>query len=411
MYSCFSPKRIINRYTGEVVYTPCRTCEACATARSRELSSRIEREMLNPSNKSCFLITLDYNNEKLPVYTLDPEDGSWHSNRAGFTVLEDVLEYYRPINHPEEHCFGHLCYQDTLKFFVDVRSRLRDAYRCKHKSLEIQSLFRDSTYEDLKFRYFLCGEYGPTTYRPHYHILVWFKRRFTDEQLRYVSQVFHSCWTLGSVDFQAVTSGGVKNYLSNYVTSSVGLPPVLRLKSIKPFCTFSKRPTIGTYEVDNSEIQQILATGIIDRTRWDHQEKTFVDEYLSPSFFSRLFPKCQGFGYKDNPLRVRVYSYVFNYFKDAGITHSPSELDDLRLCDIEFPKLKVGPNAYEEWSYTDKYASLVAYRYCCLFNLTPESVLSAFDRVYSRLQLSALGRFYEEQDEMAKSHDKQSSVH
>lgn len=389
MYTCFHPKRVFNKYTGEYLYTPCRKCDACARMRSYELAQRVEREMLKPSNKASYFLTLTYSNKALPVYSLG-EDEAFHSNRDNMPVIDTkhCIGTKRPVKFESDTtCFAHLCVLDTKIFIGRVRTyfhrylnlrRKRDASELE----KIQRLFPNFTYEDFKFRYFIVGEYGPNTLRPHYHCIIWWRHSFSAEQERYLSKVVHSCWTFGNVDFQAVTSGGVNNYLANYVTSSAGLPEILRHKSIKPFANFSKFPTIGAFEVDDQEVRKYLFEGDVVRSRFNSETATFDDYTLPSAFFRRYFPKCQGFSYKTNSERVRIYSYVFNYFKDHPRQVDP---ETLTLADIPFPGKLLPDGTIEEWSYTDRYASLVCYRYCVIFGCTPEYILACFDRIYTKL--------------------------
>lgn len=444
IYGCFNPRKVTNKYTREQIWTNCGKCAYCTGVRSYELKSRIEREFLNPQNKCCYLITLDYNNEGLPIYARDPITGNFSSNREGFPVIEskDVPFYAHPINHPIAECFGHLCYYDVLGYFKRVRGNMQyDLGRAKKKNEFITKHFKDISYEDASFRYFLCGEYGPTTFRPHYHILVWFKNHWRGHQIDYISQVFRDAWPFGSVDIQPCLNNGASKYVSGYVTSVSDLPDVLRIKPIKPFCTFSKMPTIGSYQASYNEIQNILIEGTHSRTQFNEKTQQHDPEKLSPTFFSRFFPKCVGFGSKATYDKLRVYSYVFNYFKDQGITHTLKEAEELTIGSINYPMLvyteqqrrliyndmvtelkkkqclalygnediEAHPDIVvslsmddipkcKEWDYRDKYAALVCYRYCIAFGWSPEAILSGIEKVYSRIKSDALGTFYEKQE-------------
>lgn len=444
IYGCFNPRKVVNKYTREKIWTSCGKCDYCRGLRSYELKSRIEREFLNPQNKCCWLVTLDYNNESLPIYARDPLTGNFSSNREGFPVIEskDVPFYARPMRHPVAECFGHLCYYDVLGFFQRVRGNMRyQLGKGKEENEEALKLFKDISYEDASFRYFLCGEYGPTTFRPHYHILLWFRKQWTDSQKEYLSQILSKAWPFGSIDIKACTDDGASGYVSGYVTSSTGLPDVLTIKPIKPFCTFSKMPTIGSYQASYNEIQNILIEGTHRRTKYDEDTKEHVSEKLSPTFFSRFFPKCVGFGSKATYDKLRVYSYVFNYFKDQGITHTLKEAEELSIRSIDYPILvyteqqrrliyddmvmdlkkkqclalygnediEAHPDIVvslsmddipkcKEWDYRDKYAALVCYRYCIAFGWSPEAILSGIEKVYSRIKSDALGAFYEKQE-------------
>ena len=382
---------------------PCRDCAYCRSRRAFELKTRVDNEFIYNADGSSLLVTLDYSNAGLPVYA-PSEDDSWSSNRIGdsrYTAIPSPDIYYQPVNHPDV-CFGHLCRTDVERWFVNVRGKFFYDFRPNHKL----TYFDDFNREDIRFRYFGCGEYGPTTMRPHYHIVLWFRRKLTDRQIAYVAEILRASWTLGSADVQPIISGGASSYVASYVTGFADLPPVLKSKSLRPFVFFSRSPCVGSGRLSEDEVFKALDKGVIARVGFDEQKKTFVDELFSPQVIARYFPKCQGFGTKNTIERIRVYSYVRDYIAKHGITKRP---DELRLKDIEFPyrivsgamlaKLKasncsslVGNRLY--WSYADKYASLVCYRYCAKYNLTPELVLRGIDLVYSRYASMMLASQY-----------------
>lgn len=393
MYTCLSPKKIYNRYLGEYIWTDCRECDACRNKRSHELVERVERE--HDLHRFCFMVTLTYDNAHLPVYTSIGKGCSWLSNRQNYDVPEedrvyeaiddsDVAFYPRPQGYHVERAFAHICIEDIVLYLANCRSQLR--HYCKTHNID---------YNTYAFRYFLCAEYGPSTFRPHYHLLVWFEER---SEYSVLSEILSKSWKAGDVRIDSVTTNGVSNYVASYVNSSAGVPEVLRAKSVRSRCTFSKFPSVGAIQIDDEEIQEFLREGASKRVEWDDTKKAFIPYVFPTAFYRRYFPKCQGFNTKNHFAKLRVYSYVFQYFCRLGITHTAKEVEEIKLKDIPWPTkkellvnhltgevidelTKEEVDAYE-WSYTDKYCSLVAYLYCVKFNLTPEFVLSAIERIY-----------------------------
>ena len=473
MYSCFAPQKIVNKATGEEMYVDCRKCEYCRNKRAWELSARIDREFLDPSNKFALFVTLTYDNENLPVYTLDKSDSTWYSSKMDFSFgdafgaerypkleAEEVDYYYNPVKmedyedveqytwfeqilqsnvkqefevirvprlegYKKERVerFGHLCYIDVLKFLSNFRSTLYNDFKINRRDLKykhfltedriqqrnyISTYFKGIKYEDIQFRYFLCGEYGPWSLRPHYHVLLWFKEKFNEQQLSYIKKVISESWTAGIVDIQAVTYNGINNYVSSYVTSCSNLPRVLQRKHLRPFVCFSKNPCIGSYKIDDFTLQKILTEGTYELRKFDKKKGEYIDVPISPAFYVRHFPRCNAFGYATDKSKLGIYRYVADYFKFKGITHNASEVDDIKLMDVEwtplpfYEKLDAEP-VYQEWRYLDKYASMVCYRYCVKFGMTPEEVLQAFERVYSKLQIKNLNRFYSDCEQLSRT--------
>ena len=428
MYACYNPKTIVNKYTGKEVTVDCRKCYYCRNKRSIELQARVDREFLNPENTYALFVTLKYDNEHLPIYTLSERQVTreyrgkkytrrqkiWKSNRCkkqsilSSTEMEErypelkfneVDYFFKPMRHKNRnYCFGHLCYPDVLEFITNVRSSIHNDFRRKNDI--INTLDTEDSYETFKFRYFLIGEYGPSTIRPHYHAILWFSSRPTDARRTYISEKLSKAWKNGSIDIKPITSQGVSHYLASYVNCYSNIPQVLRTRNLKPFAIFSKGKTIGSYKVNDEEILQILTTGASERTKYSEKLQTHVLEVLSPYFYTRYFPKCTGFNYEDYRHKLFVYSYVSKFFSNHGITHQVSEVDSIRLSQIKWPE-----QPRYEFNYTDKYASLTCYRYMVKFGWTVEMVIDAFTRIYTNIKMSNLKRMYEEQEETFSKYD------
>lgn len=151
-------------FANQPIELPCHKCIGCKIAKSKDWAIRCwhEAQMHDGGLNNCF-ITLTYRESDLP------ENGS--------------------LNKPD--------FQKFLK-------RLR----------------RNSK---IKFRYFMCGEYGEKTHRPHYHAIL-FGLQFPDKTYLttrknnrvYTSKLLEKTWGLGSVEIGNVTfksAGYVARYL------------------------------------------------------------------------------------------------------------------------------------------------------------------------------------------------------
>lgn len=397
LYGCLNPVRIYNMQLKQHVYVPCRKCAFCTSVRHIDLKCRVEREHDRVSkNRGCaWFITLTYDNNHVPYYFSERVGANWYSNRQDYS-LEDILhpiikdtdvDKYPPIvGFPDDkRAFAHIHIPDVQLYIKKVRSHID--YYCKIEN-------KDKS--DYEFRYFVCAEYGPISFRPHYHVIAWFEGSKDGKSV--LLEKLASLWSLGSCDIKAVTYGSVGNYVASYVTSSVNCMSVLQRKSIRARCTFSKSPSLGAVQVGREEIWKVLSTGAFDRVKWDDTDKRFVNDVPSLAVFRRYFPKCQGFGIKNHSAKLRVYRYVYDYCKRHKIVHNVDNIDELRLRDIDFkspPRYAVNrltgevlneltPNEVKDksWKYTDKYASLICYKYCVLYSLTPEQVLEMFEKIY-----------------------------
>lgn len=100
----------------------------------------------------------------------------------------------------------------------------------KHVQDFMKRLRRRHAYHNngAKFRYYLCGEYGDTTFRPHYHAII-FGVDFADKRTHskgsngdqlYTSKVLDDLWRLGHCFIGSVTAESC-GYVSRYIMKKV----------------------------------------------------------------------------------------------------------------------------------------------------------------------------------------------
>lgn len=203
---------------GRLLKLPCRHCVGCRLDKSREWANRIVMEQSYHS-ESWFL-TLTYDDEHLPpAFPVDPSSG-------------EILS-----------CHATLVKADLQDFFKRLR---KNSGQC--------------------IRYYAAGEYGSSTFRPHYHVLVFglhladlkpLKQNFQNDQY-YTSDFISKCWTfgyhiLGRVTWQSAAY--VARYTMKKATHGFD-KRYYDAAAIEPeFQTMSLRPGIGyQYLVDHPEI-------------------------------------------------------------------------------------------------------------------------------------------------------------
>lgn len=103
--------------------------------------------------------------------------------------------------------------------------------------------------EPKKIKYFACGEYGSTRFRPHYHLII-FGYDFDDKYFwsksksghnLYRSAALEKCWSLGNVwvqDATIETAGYISLYATKNGKNGHGLPP--HLWDVPEFNTMSQ---------------------------------------------------------------------------------------------------------------------------------------------------------------------------
>ena len=150
--------------------------------------------------------------------------------------LEDSW-FAEPQHNIYQSGFG-FCYKPDIQKFI--------------KRLRIKIIRKYGNVSQSKIRYFVASEYGPVTFRPHYHgILFCDDARIAEDLPRLIS----SCWTLCSperIDVQYV-SGAAPQYVAKYVNGFTRLPKVLQTQLTRPFHLASKNPALGAFKVDEKE--------------------------------------------------------------------------------------------------------------------------------------------------------------
>lgn len=214
---------------------PCGHCMGCRLDQSRVWADRMLLELQDNDYKAIF-VTLTYNNASIPH--------AWH---VGYNKFRDndesiYLDEDEGWIAPASGAPTTLSVRDTQLFF----KRLRKFFPGR------------------KIRYFLAGEYGPKTKRPHYHAII-FGLTLSDfndlhvhdfnnlGQPLYKSATFQNIWSKGFCILGPV-NWNTCSYVSRYTTKKIfksDNPSEYVGGRIPPFCTMSRRPGIGLLRADD----------------------------------------------------------------------------------------------------------------------------------------------------------------
>lgn len=132
---------LVKTKLGELVHVPCGRCPECLNAKRTAWAYRIQKEMLS-HNSPTFFFTITYDDEHIPY-------------KGDVPTLSK------------------LSVQKFLK-------RIRKAFWTDYQT---------------RLRYFIAGEYGPTTARPHYHGFLF----GVDLSLEIVDRYLRDAWPMSSV--------------------------------------------------------------------------------------------------------------------------------------------------------------------------------------------------------------------
>jgi hypothetical protein len=243
---CQNPRTVVNKYTHEPVVVSCGSCPSCVLRRSG-----IQTNLLTTYSaqfRYVYFVTLTYAPQFLPTLEVsvvetctddiadvscvpnidDLDAGDPNTYLFGFRSVprsssvrlksstvertfkdpdirftypmkpKDLLSILGKINHNVPNRIPYVCNRDLDLFFKRLRSY----------------------YPDEKLRYYAVSEYGPTSFRPHWHLLLFSNSdRFSQTVCENVSKA----WSYGRCD-ASLSRGFAAPYVASYVNSFVALP-------------------------------------------------------------------------------------------------------------------------------------------------------------------------------------------
>lgn len=296
------------------IHVPCGHCAACEM--SKGLSSCSALEQCLPNFKSVFLVTLTYNDEHLPF-------ADWNDDEFAFQSLD--VDYHG--NYYSSY-YSEFCEDSLTSGLLDYCNQHYDGRVpvLSHRDILLfkKRLRKQISKLNEKVFIYVCGEYAPHHFRPHYHLLLCFDTLFPQPQL---VEIVSMCWSCrvryssgresyGFVDVRYCHKKGVASYVSKYLNSSINLPKILCGK-FRPFRQSFRQSDFrcGYFEFDE---QQYFNEPYFEK---------FCTDYNSgnptlcrvPSFVeSRYYPKHKAFDSVSLQTRCRIAQFcsLFPCFKD-----------------------------------------------------------------------------------------------
>lgn len=457
---CLHPVKLRNPYTGEIILVPCGKCQACLLKKSQTRTLRLQCEA--KAHKYCLFVTLTYDNDSIPRVGLEHSIMSRKGLENHFDLrVQQVGRFFEPDTLKDFD--GYLSIGNFFSKVQDLQSytmlmrkkqRLPDtqpgiAVLCKRDVQLFLKRLRKYVFKNTqeRLRYFLCGEYGPQTFRPHYHFLLFFSDERTYDLLMprrlpsdtqedwYRKQHSFPCWKYGRCDTQLASDAA--SYVSSYINSSCSLPEVLKVSSVRPFCLHSNYLGENVLESQSEKIYWKASYGALKAC----VELGGKSVELPPfkSYYSRLFPLCRGYASKSPEERLVSYtlaSKAIEYFGEgislfaaarqitSSIYHycdkpssgyydyDPSVVGLLRLFRSEFPEtagfsFSLRRDSFEDDERFEKICRsvylglLVSKRFLNIartFNIDHVVLVRIIDQFYKSRDYELLRSFYESQE-------------
>lgn len=379
---CLHPINVFNKYTNDVIYVPCGHCYSCL----KNKSNRDTALAMNIASnfKYCYFVWLSYEDCYLPYIELKNID-SLDDTRFNYLfssinrslripvpngkdrIIEDSpFEFTHSMTSSEYRDIivkSHGRYDFSRKCviyprFEDCDNRIPycNTSDCQKFLKRLRFHSKDKYNEEIRF--YAVSEYGPRTYRPHWHLLLFFN---SDELTSSIQQLVSESWSYGRTTCE-LSRGGSASYVASYVNSNVCLPSLyLQHKEIRARSLHSKGygnnhvfPTQATiHEFDkmssillngesisvNGEVKRIYPSRAYKRTVFPRFSNLVCESSHSSAYlFSAAFfasERLIRFGYLDitydksvSPVSELAHAYTDFFLdrEDKGFVHSDDEL-------------------------------------------------------------------------------------
>lgn len=411
-FACEHPVKIKNPYNGQWLYVPCQKCDMCRSSKAARWTERLEFE--RSCHPYCLFGTLTYSDSFLPRYQL-LDDGLLDESTGELVLFNELEDYYDTDSKDYIKSLGFLPVgkvEDVQRFIKRLREKVRIG---KCGSLPYSCDRPESRY----IRYFLVEEISETTYRPHYHFLIFTSSKWL---ATHAKDVVASCWStdnrytnteqLGIVDVQNVQTSA-SSYVSSYINSFTDCPKIYRFSKFRPFKIFSKHPPLGTFLPSSKEIQTLFSNGSPTMSVYRRKDNKFHEIPIPKSLCDRIYPKVTGFDLFPSDVIARLYSQDIDFsqmsFKDfREFARRRSEgLDKGYSSELQ---------RYYQYLFlnTTKSESNLHHVFSCLRRVSLQSAIFGvsksvyIDRIFKFYQSQdyyRLRSFYEYYEEYSKTHE------
>lgn len=243
---CQNPRTVVNKYTHESVVVSCGVCPSCVLRRSGIQTNLLTTYsaqfryvyFVTLTYAPCFLPTLEVSVVETctddiadvscvpDINDLDPGDPNRYlfgfrsvPRTASVKLKNSTVE--RTFKDPEVRFTYPMKPKELLSILGKIKHNVpnRIPYVC-NRDLDLFLKRLRSYYPDEKLRYYAVSEYGPTSFRPHWHLLLFSNsERFSQTVLENVSKA----WSYGRCD-ASLSRGFAAPYVASYVNSFVALP-------------------------------------------------------------------------------------------------------------------------------------------------------------------------------------------
>lgn len=360
---CRNPKVITKNDVTRTV--PCGKCYECRMQKSDNVSYLLEKE--HQLSKYAYNFTLTYDEYNCPILYVN-QDYNKDTHDINIDYFEFTERRYKNgnLNLFSDYCQALVQYsipiskQKNFDLFLQKAKPLSchsQEDEIYHKDMDKIRYIRDSDLQnfikrvrfqcsllsDFRLRYFAVSEYGPQTFRPHFHVILFAN---SDVLARNLPDIVNRSWRLGEVRCASFVenAGNCASYLAGYLNSFSALPDYLNFSAIRPksyhsqYLGFGFNRQIAEYCYNNRDSE--FNEAIISSVNGD------ISYRPTPQMQNFLFPKCYNYEQQSYESLFQLYRCYELYAKDTLISSvvkdillSPTKyISLLRSLDLVFSK-------------------------------------------------------------------------
>ena len=392
---CLSPITVFHHGVKYIV--PCGKCSACLVNRSNSWNWRLSDEI--DTVKYSIFFTLTYDNKYVPRLFLN----RGYCNFLGGSVIErdctDIrFDGKKDVQRKDDlDIIGSVfngSYPMIRNFVSTDKPHLSDRYFAYSSKRDVQlwlKLLRKdidlnfSDYEEKKkrFRYYIISEYGPLTFRPHVHGIIFCESQEIADFLVQCSlyQNWQMCDKTLFDQYTHFCDSGASGYLSGYLTCFNSLPKILQSKCIRPFRLSSKSPSVGFSRFDKKEVIENVSIGNLEYTKQIPRIDTSYVFRYSSRYLSTLFPKCFEYSILPYNRLLQVYGNLYTSVVEKG--------EQFDVCSSRLRK---------NLRSIDYIAAKRCYEFCIEYYTVPAHYLYVMDMCLYASNMFSLKNWYEWQE-------------
>lgn len=310
---CINRKRFYNKWLHSWQWSDCGHCPSCLQAKANKRTMRIKSALYKGYVQ--LLVTLTYRNINIPYIRKDeikensPSINIYRDCSVRRVRIKGDYSMAYKYNRQKEvvsvvDCFEKRIFPDAS----DVRKLPKLRGQQDRNKVGVL-LFKDvQDFEkrlriNLKRRYgislpifsFKCSEYGPSTFRPHFHLLISVPSCFLAECKSAIIQAWPYDSRIKSAKSIEIARNA-SSYVSSYVNRGADFPAFLGHKSFLPKHSFSKGygTTCSAYSLEN--LLKAFRRGDITFDPNLFGQKSDSHDVLFPTYAcNKYFAKCYGY--------------------------------------------------------------------------------------------------------------------